>query len=226
MTDPHHRLTGQSLASVSVTPDLATTGPARSATTRAAVVLILGLAIGCVTSILQKYLDLPWHSLVNAASPWLVAAFALGPMQRRVREAAIAGLAVTVFELVGYYATAHVRGYPVSHSILVFWTACAVVGGPIFGLAGWAWRRDSASRAALGAAVLPAAFIGEGLVSYGWYLGYTSSAVLFVAIGVAVFVAVSARPQRFVGVAVWLLATVPLAAVGEVVLHQIYRQSF
>jgi hypothetical protein len=190
------------------------------------VVVVLGLVVGAVTSILQKYLDLPWHSLVNSASPWLMAAFAVGSMQRRPREGAGAGLVVTVLELVGYYVTAHVRGYPVSHSILVFWVVCAVIGGPILGIAGWAWRRDTTGRGAVGAAVLPAAFIGEGLVSYGWYLGYTSSAALFVAIGIVCVAVLGARPRRYASMARWLLLTVPLAAVGEVVLHQIYAQSF
>ena len=52
------------------------------------------------------------------------------------RGAAAAGMAVCLFELVGYYATAQARGYSTSESILVFWTACALVGGPIFGLSG------------------------------------------------------------------------------------------
>jgi hypothetical protein len=36
---------------------------------RVALVLVSGLAVGAVTSVLQKDLSAPWLSLVNAASP-------------------------------------------------------------------------------------------------------------------------------------------------------------
>jgi hypothetical protein len=191
-----------------------------------AIVMIVGLGVGCATSFGQTHLSLPWHSLVNSASPWLVAAFAMGAVQRRAGPAVAAGTAVMVLELVGYYGTSHLRGFPVGSSILVFWAACAVVGGPIFGVGGWAWRRGPERYSPLGAALVPAAFVGEGLVAYGAYLHYTTSAVLFVAIGLVAVLVLGRRENRSVAFLGWLVIALGGAVVGEVVLHLIYNQSF
>ena len=43
---------------------------------------VLGLVVGGVTQVLQAHLDSPWLSLVNAASPWLFFAFAIGAAGR------------------------------------------------------------------------------------------------------------------------------------------------
>ena len=123
--------------------------------------LILGLAVGALTSILQKYLDSPWLALVNSASPWLAPAFAVGVAGRRVRDSALAGLVVCAAELLGYYATAELRGFPAGDGILLFWTVCGVVGGPLFGAAGLLWREGSGRLRGLGLALLGGAFLAE-----------------------------------------------------------------
>ena len=155
--------------------------------------VVLGLVMGAVTSVLQKYLDLPWLSLVNAASPWLAPAFAVGVLQRRVGGAALAGLATCVFELVGYYLTSAARvtsqrGRPRHPAVLD-----RLRGGRWSGV-----RRGRVAVAqdrvrGLGASVLVASFLAEAAVSYGWRLHYTSSAILFAVIGVVAAVLVGER---------------------------------
>ncbi len=129
-------------------------GPAGTGLARMAAVLVVGLLAGAGTSVLQKYLGSPWDSLVNAASPWLVPMFAAGVLWARPPAAALAGAATGLLELAGDYLTAAARGYPAGPGILAFWTACAVLGGPLFGAAGWAWWRGPAALSALGAAAL------------------------------------------------------------------------
>jgi len=73
-------------------------------------VVAAGLLVGAATSVLQKYLNLPWASLVNAASPWLVPMFAAGMLWGRPPAAALAGAATGLLELAGYYLTAAARG--------------------------------------------------------------------------------------------------------------------
>ena len=90
----------------------------------------------------------------------------------RPAAAAAAGLVTGLLELAGYYLTAAARGYPAGGSILVFWAACAVVGGPLFGAAGWVWWRRPAPVSGLGASALPAAFLAEAAVAYAWRLHY------------------------------------------------------
>lgn len=75
--------------------------PARSpSAARIAAVLATGLLAGALTSILQKYLDSPWLSLVNAASPWLAPMFAAGALWARPAVAALAGAAELVLGLI------------------------------------------------------------------------------------------------------------------------------
>src|SRR5262249_51584158 len=99
------------------------------------------------------------------------------------------------------------------------WGACALVGGPIFGVAGHLWRHGARG---LGGAVLPAAFIAEGLWVYLHELRYTSTALLWLGIG-AVTAIVLCRPWWELR---WLAVTVPVGLAGEIVLSQIYAQAF
>jgi hypothetical protein len=203
---------------------------------RATVVLTVGLGVGVVTSILQTYLNSPWESLVNAASPWLTPMFLVGVLWRRPSAAALAGLATGACELIGYYGTASLRGYPAGHAILLFWGLCAVIGGPVFGAGGWAWAWASAwvaKRAgarvdlgAIGAALLPASFLAEAVVAYGVRLHYWSSAILFAALGVGAILLLGFRRHQHGRIARWLLLTLPLAVAAEFILGVVYNESF
>ncbi len=93
-----------------------------------------------------------------------------------MRTAVGVGLAASAAQVVGYYATADLRGFGVSTSYLLLWTVAAVIGGPMLGAAGQAWRR--AVPAGLGAALLVDAWVSEA-VGYQVRLGYTSTAALF-----------------------------------------------
>jgi hypothetical protein len=186
---------------------------------------VTGLVIGALTSVLQKYLGAPWGSLVNSASPWLAGMFALGTMWRRASAAAVAGCTVGVLELVGYYATAHLRGYPVSHSILLFWGVCALVGGPLFGAAGWEWWRGPTRLRGLGAAAMSSAFVAEAIVVYGIRLHYGSEAVLFAVVGASLAVVLGFRHRQHRRLAAWLIITLPAGALAELILELLYNQS-
>jgi uncharacterized protein DUF6518 len=190
----------------------------------AAVVAGVGLAVGAATSVLQAYASPPWLSLVNSASPWLAGMFVTGPLWRRPWPAAAGGTATGLLELVGYYVTAAARGYPAGTSILLFWGACAVIGGPLAGLAGWAWWRGPLG--ALGGSFLPGAFLAEAAVTYAWRLHYLSSALLFVVTGAAVFALAGLRGRRHGRMAVWLPVVFAAGVAAELVLGLVYSQSF
>jgi hypothetical protein len=190
------------------------------------VAVVVGLIVGVSTSVLQTYLDRPWASLVNAASPWLAPAFLLGLLVPRLRAAVVGGLVVCLSELVGYYVTAELRGFPAGSSLLVFWGACAVIGGPIFGGAGWAARHGPERFAGLAAATLPAAFLAEAVMAYAIRLGYDSSAVLFGAIGIVLAVVLALRSGRPARVAAGLVPMFVLGVIAELALGAVYAQSF
>ena len=69
---------------------------------RVAMVIVVGLGVGAITSVLQGRVQFPWLSLVDAASPWLTPMFVLGILWRRSSPAAVASLATGLCELVGY----------------------------------------------------------------------------------------------------------------------------
>src|SRR5262245_37438143 len=102
-------------------------------------VVLIGVAVGALTSIGQTYLSGPPQAFVNSASAWLVAPFAVGAWMSTRKSAAAAGLVACVLQLVGYELTSHARGIAESHALIVFWLVCALVGGPVFGLAGRLW---------------------------------------------------------------------------------------
>jgi hypothetical protein len=193
---------------------------------RVVVVVAVGLGVGVVTAVLQRYLSFPWLSLVNSSSPWLAPMFAMGAMWRRPSAAALSGLVAGLLELAGYYTTAGARGYPSGgEPILLFWSACAVVGGPVFGLAGWAWWRQTRFRS-LGAAALPAAFFSEAVGVYGFRLHYLSSLILFGVIGLVVLALLGFHEHWHGRLAIWLVVTVPAGVVAELILGLIYTQAY
>jgi hypothetical protein len=63
--------------------------------------------------------------------------------------------------------------------------AGALAGGPVSGLAGWAWRRGTGRARAYGAALPPGTFIAEAVGAYGFRLHYRPAVALFLLIGVA-----------------------------------------
>jgi Family of unknown function (DUF6518) len=173
--------------------------------------------------VLQRYLNTPWLALVNSASPWLAIAFATGAMWRGYRAAAVAGLATCVAEVAAYFLIAAIKGYPAGSGFVVFWTACGLAGGPLFGLAGRLWRGDAGNAAArdlrgIGAAALPAAFLAEGLVGYGVRLHYTSSAILFAVVGAAAALALGLPAGRMRGLVRWLVPVLACGIVAELAL--------
>jgi Family of unknown function (DUF6518) len=146
---------------------------------------VIGIAIGAATAILETHLTQPWNALANAASPWLLGGFVAGAVARRSRLAVLGGLSACAIMVAAYYGTAALTDHPVARYLGAFWLGCAVVGGPVSGLAGWAWRRGSGRVRAYGAAFPSGTFIAEAVGAYGFRLHYHPAAALFLLIGVA-----------------------------------------
>jgi hypothetical protein len=179
----------------------------------------VGLAIGALTSVGQTYLGGPVNALVNSASMWLIAPLLIGRTARTRGGAATAGLVVALSQLLGYYLTAHLRGFGVGGGMVAIWTACAIVGGPLFGAAGHLWRSGDPRLRGAGATALPAIFLAEGLWIYWYELGYLATTALWLGIGTALAVFLPAGPaQRR-----WLPATLTIGIAGEIALTHIAR---
>jgi Family of unknown function (DUF6518) len=196
--------------------------PVQSASlVKAAMIVVVGLAVGTLTSFGQTYLSGPLDGLVNSASAWLVAPFIVGSLAGSRRNAAAGAMTVCLLQLAGYTATAQLRSFPSGDSIVLFWSACAIVAGPVFGLAGHLWRTGPDALRGLGAATLAAAFIAEGAWTYLHILHNDGAGLLWLLIGagIALFMARGVIERR------WLLLTVPVAFIAEFALTNVIAAS-
>ncbi len=189
----------------------------RSAAAPALAAAAIGLGIGVLTSLMQAVLDFPWLALVNAVSPWLTTAFVAGALQRRLSTAVWIGMAATLLEVVGYYVTAELRGFAGNPQLVAMWTVCAIVGGPVFGAAGHAWRRGRPR--GVGAAALVAVWACEAALTYQVVLGYTSTAALFGVIALVLAVGLGWHRAQHKSLAVWLAPALVLGVAGNAVLR-------
>jgi hypothetical protein len=143
-----------------VTDQPAAAGAAeRSTITTVLTVVMAGIGLGVVTQLAQGLLPTGWSQAANSIAPWLLVAFLVGAAQPGWRPAAVAGGATLLLALVGYYAMTLLQFAIGAGPVPLFWIIGAVVGGPVFGAAGWAWRHGRRPALALG--LLTAAFIAE-----------------------------------------------------------------
>ena len=131
---------------------------------RVGLVVVVGLATGILTQVGQSILPDGWSQAANAISPWLLVAFLLGATMPTTRSAAFAGAGALLFALVGYYGMTELR-YSIGGGTgsLVVWGLGAFVGGPIFGIAGHAWRTGPYRQRAIALGLLVAVAVAEGI---------------------------------------------------------------
>jgi hypothetical protein len=130
---------------------------------RGLLVLVAGLTTGVLTLLGQAVLDGDWNRLANSGAIWVTVAFAVGAAMVSDRDAAIAGIATLLLALVGYSVAASLAHSPLGGSAFVIWAGTALVGGPVFGLAGRRWRVDPGWTRVVSIALLGAVFAAEGL---------------------------------------------------------------
>ncbi len=149
-------------------------------------VLCVGLATGALTQLGQSVLPDGWSQAANAISPWLLVAFLLGSTMPDRPRAALAGFGGLAFALVGYYALVELRyGYGGATGSLVLWGLAAVVGGPVFGVAGRSWRAGSPRRRAAALGLVVAVFVAEGAYN-AVVIDHPGAGAGFLAVGLAV----------------------------------------
>ncbi|MET0773539.1 MAG: DUF6518 family protein [Candidatus Limnocylindrales bacterium] len=128
-----------------------------------AVAVVAGLATGALTLAGQAVLPTEANRLANSGAIWVSVAFAVGWRAPSDAMAALAGLMALVAALVGYFVTAAIAQAGVSASTVAIWVAVALIGGPVFGIAG-RWRATAPGwRAAIAVAALGAVYLSEGL---------------------------------------------------------------
>ncbi len=186
-------------------------GGTKGRASRSLLVVGAGLATGGLTLLGQAVLDAEWNRLANSGAIWLAVAFVVGSRMASDREAVVAGAATLLLALIGYELAARMVGTSISVTGLVVWSGTALVGGPVYGLAGRRWGVGEGGSRALAVALLGAVFVAEGaytllaipdLARVGWV-------EVVVGIALPVLLGRDAR-ERLVGVAL----LVPLACAG------------
>ena len=153
--------------------------PARSTAQWKLVVVsvLVGLGLGVITVLGQKWLDGDWDRLANSGAVWLTVAFAVGSHMPSTRWAAAAGFATLIAAVIGYYAAVPllVEGADASVRSVAIWLGPAIGGGPLFGAAGRWWRGVDATRSSLSTALMGGAFVAEGVYTLIRIAGPTGS---------------------------------------------------
>jgi hypothetical protein len=182
-----------------------------------------GLVVGALSSFGRPHLDGTLDAFVNSTSTWLVAPFLVGTLAAARREAAVAGFATCASQLVAYYVVDSLQGIGTTRSLVAFWAICAIVGGPVFGMAGHLWRTAAPRLKGLGIAVLAGIFIAEGWYAYLHQQHRYLTAVVWIGFGTALAL-LSSRGR--VEQLRWLGLTLPLGISGEAALTLILHRFF
>jgi hypothetical protein len=178
---------------------------------RLAIPVVAGLLTGVLTLAAQAVLPEALNRLANSGAIWVTVAFVVGALIGDWRAAAFAGTVTLLLAVGGYYAAAGVAGAGVSVGALAIWGGTAIVGGPVYGAAGWAWyaRRDRAE--AIAAALLGAVYLAEGVYTLLVVPAMAPAGVVEVVVGVLLGAALPrSRDNRRTA----LLLLVPLAVAG------------
>ena len=121
-------------------------------------------------------------------------------------------------QLVGYEITSELRYGTMSIAVNLGWAVAALVGGPLFGLAGRAWRFGRPAWRGLGPATLAAAFFTEGGWQYLHVLHRELAGGLWLVIGCAVALMGLRRPREWA----WLPVTLALGLVVQFGVTHVY----
>ncbi len=177
---------------------------------------LAGLAIGIATSIGQGTLPPVVASLANSSGSWSLAAFvvALALADGRPRNGAVLGFIAFATMLVGYVLATSLRGFPTSTSTVVFWTAAALVVGPVLGVgADWV-TGDDRRRIAVGITPIAGILIGEGIYGLTRIADSTDPRywIAQIVVGVVCLLSVAIRVRSATWIAVSIGLTMAVAA--------------
>lgn len=102
------------------------------------------------------------HPFFNSAMPVVALAAAVAMAARGPWTHVVLGAAAGPLALIGYYATATMRGYAASSSWVLLWSVAGILFGATMGIAVWLLRgHGNRWWRALAAAVFPAVALGE-----------------------------------------------------------------
>jgi hypothetical protein len=177
----------------------------------------VGTIVGIATVLGQGVLSEQWNWIANSGTIWLIPVFFVSALASTKVQAAAVGVITLLCTVLGYYGYAMIV-QNVAHSMfyLSVWFVAAVIGGIIFGMAGFLWRHDRAWMHKFGSALIGGVFITEGLfilVHWQDYSHMLSSGIVKVFVGL-LLVLVLERSNKQRGAS--LLAMLPVIVLGGI----------
>lgn len=128
--------------------------------------ILLGLFVGLLTVLGQKYLPGSLNSLANSGAIWLVPAFFVASTAKTKGFAMFLCIETLIACVISYYwieSIVNHHSFAFSGYYFYLWLICAIIAGIIFGI-GALFYRQKKSHYYWGASLLPAVFFSEGLI--------------------------------------------------------------
>lgn len=163
---------------------------------------ILGIGVGVLTVIGQKYLSIKFNFLANSGAMWLVPAYLTSYYGKLDKKHSIAicivCLLCCVYGFYGFEALLNQHSFTVGFYPII-WTICAFVGGTIFGLGAYLANNSHDFLSYCGLNLLPSVFLTEGLnkmIHIRGYMHMIPAVIMITAIGILTYFMIN-RKQSF-----------------------------
>jgi hypothetical protein len=188
-----------------------------------ALVIIIGIFIGLLTSFGQTYIPAPFTQLANSYSVWLFASFIIGYVTKSYWTAGIGGAVVQYIAIAVYYVISAIRfdsGFMISSNIV--WLIGGTVAGPIIGVLAYALRHEERLRA-YAIPALTSLFLSESVYQF-INLGYVAEGIMFAGVGVVIgtFLVMTKKPQLLQTVALTVGMTALMYGFYGVILTKLF----
>lgn len=130
------------------------------------IAIVIGIFVGIITLIGQKYLPINFNFLANSGAIWLIPSFLLSGYFNLGKKESIFISTICLLSCVfGYYIFESIVN---SHSfqinnLMVVWIICAIIGGIVIGLGTYFFNNEKGILKKISSNLLPAIFVSEGL---------------------------------------------------------------
>lgn len=186
--------------------------------------IILGLVVGVLTLIGQKYLPVNLNFLANSGAVWLIPAFLLSYFKKGNKLQAIVTTIVCLLGCVyGYYifeAVLNHHTFTLAVGTLL-WSVVALIAGTVFGLGAFFANQENSKLKYFGMNLLPAVFTAEGLdnvVHIKDYSHMVPAVVMKIIIGVVLYLVVNRKDAIKIKNMISYVVITALGVVGFAVL--------
>ena len=184
-----------------------------------ALAVVLGLVVGILTVIGQKYLPINLNFLANSGSVWLIPAFLFSYFEKGSWVQSIVTTIVCLLGCVyGYYifeAVLNQHAFSLAEGALL-WTVVAFISGAVFGFGAYVANQENSKLRYLGMNLLPAVFTAEGLdnvIHIADYSHMVPAVVMKIVIGVVLYLVINRKNA----IGIWNVASyVVITALGVV----------